>query len=566
MARRPTSFIEDFTELADSCVSFYKHTSHKTSLERVRGRRSDLSVFAESFHRDCGTLTASVQERIADLKEGRGVIVMTAHQPNFFAYSGVLRKATLNFVLAKRLEKLLGVPVVNFFGIADQDFTDDRWVRSCQLPAVQRSGGILSLDMKLPERLMLNRVRKPSRNVLKQWNAEIERWLDDATSSVRRLRKALDLPEMCSPACASTLHENFASFWTLVEGSYERAEQFSDFNAFLMSQIVNVVWGYDTVFSRFSECQQAFVDEFRFLLSRFRDYSRLLREATQIPREEGVEGGVSDQEPLLAPFWYHCDCGSKVKLLLIARDGSLWGKGRCMNCEEHHALAFGAKNDPDISAIASRISARAIPMCLVFFHGLVPSCYVGGVGGIRYLMEAEHVAKGLGVPFPPVTVWRPHDRYHGVGQMEARLELKRICRDLGAPALATAQETLRSRISEIHERLHTLEASKKSAVKRLKEHPSNEELKEEVKSISMSQTRVKRSSNLSVVSHELKIVENISTVLDVIPSVIDYAVNIGLKETSEQWMRFLGDDGRLSSDVHLESVLTRNELNFEIEV
>jgi len=43
-------------------------------------------------------------------------------------------------------------------------------------------------------------------------------------------------------------------------------------------------------------------------------------------------------------------------------------------------------------------------------------------------------------------------------------------------------------------------------------------------------------------------------------------VNIGLKETSEQWMRFLEDDGRLSSDVHLKSVLTRHEPNFEIEV
>ena len=566
MATRPTSFIQDFTELADSCVSFYKHTRDKTSLERVRGRRSDLAGFAEIFHKDCGTLTASVQERIADLKDGRGVILMTAHQPNFFAYSGVLRKATLNFVLAKRLEKLLGVPVVSFFGIADQDFTDDRWVRSCQLPAVQRSGGILSLDMKLPERLMLNRVRKPSRNVLQKWNAEIERWLDDAISSVKRLRKALDLPEVCSPACAATLHENFASFWNLVEGCHERAEQFSDFNAFLMSKIVNEVWGYDTVFARFSECQQAFVDEFRFLLSRFTDYSRLLREATQIPREAGVEGGVSEHEPLLAPFWYHCDCGSKVKLRLIARDGSLLGEGRCMNCEEHHALAFGATNDPDISAIASRISARAIPMCLVFFNGLVPSCYVGGVGGIRYLMEAEHVAKALGVPFPPVTVWRPHDRYLGAGQMEARLELKRICSDLGAPDLAAAKEMLRSRIAEIHERLDTLEASKKSAVERLKEHPNDEALKEEVTSISMSQTRIKRSSNLSVISHELKILENISTVLDLIPSIIDYTVNIGLKETSEQWMRFLGEDGSLSSDVHLKSVLAQNELNFEIAV
>jgi hypothetical protein len=53
----------------------------------------------------------------------------------------------------------------------------------------------------------------------------------------------------------------------------------------------------------------------------------------------------------------------------------------------------------------------------------------------------------------------------------------------------------------------------------------------------------------------LKILENVSTVLDLIPSILDYAVNVGLKETSDQWMRHLGEDGSLSSDVHLESVL-----------
>jgi len=44
-------------------------------------------------------------------------------------------------------------------------------------------------------------------------------------------------------------------------------------------------------------------------------------------------------------------------------------------------------------------------------------------------------------------------------------------------------------------------------------------------------------------------------VLDLIPSIIDYAVNVGLKETSDQWIRRLGEDGSLSSDVRLESVL-----------
>jgi len=292
----------------------------------------------------------------------------------------------------------------------------------------------------------------------------------------------------------------------------------------------------------------------------------LLRKAKKIPHDEGVGGGVSDQEPLLAPFWYHCDCGSKVKLFLKEKDGSLFGEGNCVGCGGRCGLEFGTRNEPEISDFASRISARAIPMGLVFFDGLMPSCYVGGIGGIRYLIEAKHVAKGLGIPFPPVTVWRPHDEYLGVGQIEALLELKRICRGLGAQDLSTAEDLLESRICEIRASLDKLEEAKKRVLARLRGHPKDAELKEEIKRISISQSKIKRSSNLSVISRELKILESISTVLHLIPSIIDYAVNVGLKETSNQWIRHLNENGSLSSDVHLESVLTWNELNYEIEL
>jgi hypothetical protein len=229
-----------------------------------------------------------------------------------------------------------------------------------------------------------------------------------------------------------------------------------------------------------------------------------------------------------------------------------------VGCGKLFELEFGAKNDPDTSNFASRISARALSMPLVFFNGLMPSCYVGGVGGIRYLMEAEHVAEGLGIVFPPIVVWRPRDKYLGVGQIEALLELKRICSDLGVRDVSAAKDLLESRVGEIRERLDKLEVSKERSVEKLRKNPHDEELKEEIKKVSISQTGFRKSSNLSVISHELKILENVSTVLNLIPSILDYAVNVGLKETSNQWIRHLRDDGSLSSDVHLESVLNQN--------
>jgi hypothetical protein len=145
-----------------------------------------------------------------------------------------------------------------------------------------------------------------------------------------------------------------------------------------------------------------------------------------------------------------------------------------------------------------------------------------------------------------------------VGQIEALLELKRIRSDLGVRDVSAAKDWLESRVGEIRERLDKLDVSKERIVEKLRKNPHDEELKEEIKKVSISQTEFRKSSNLSVISHELKILENVSTVLDLIPSILDYAVNVGLKETSDQWIRHLGDDGSLSSDVHLESVLNQN--------
>lgn len=551
-------FVDNFKELVDSCISFYKENKDKVSLDCVHAKRDKLSGFAEAFHKDCGTLTASVQKRFEDLRSGKCLILMTAHQPNFFAYSGVLRKATLNFVLAKKLESVLKIPVVSFFGIADQDFTDDRWVKSCELPAVQRRGGLLSIEVGLPEKLMLNKVPKPSRDLLSGWKSEIERWLNEAVRSIRRLCRVLGFEEACSVSTVSALNENFASFWKITEDCWERSKTYSDFNGFLMSRIVNDAWGYDTVFARFSECQQVFVDDFSFLLSCFNDYSRLLKETMMVPHGDGLNSGVSDQEPFLAPFWYHCRCGSKAKLFLEEKDGSLFGIGSCVRCLEHYELDFGHKDNPDIVSIASQVSARAIPMGLIFFNGLRPSCYVGGAGGVEYLIEAEHIAKGLGIPFPPVAVWRPYDKYLGVGQMEALLEIRRICRELTAEDASAAKNALEARVSEIQARLSEVDGRKNGVEEELRKCPHDKMLSQELREASVRRTEIVKSSHLSVVCHELRTLENATRILDLMPSVIDYAVNVGLKETSTQWMRYLNENGDFASVVKLGSALDQD--------
>jgi hypothetical protein len=398
--------------------------------------------------------------------------------------------------------------------------------------------------------------------LLGEWKRLIEDWLDDTVGSVERLTKLCGLSTLNS--YKDVLQGNFWSFWSMVEDCHERSKSYSDFNSFVISKIVNEAWGYDTLFSRFSECQQVFADEIGFLLSRYSDYSRFLEEAHELLSAKGISSGVSAEESLLIPFWYHCNCGSKVRLFSAQRNGSLFGYGDCEGCGCHYDLDFGSMTKPDVSDVASRISLRAISWILAFSKGLGFSCYVGGIGGIWYLMEVKYIADRLGISLPPTPVWRPHDRYVGIGQLEASLKLKKMCSDLGVGDLSGAVDVLNSRIAEVQMCLDNLEASKNVFIEKLRDQPDDEKLNESFKNISLDQTEVKRVSNLSVIYQKLKIMKNVPVVLDLIPSIIDYAVNVGLKETSDQWVHYLNEKGCLFSDVQIESILSRNGLNSEI--
>src|ERR671938_2145293 len=115
------------------------------------------------------------------------------------------------------------------------------------------------------------------------------------------------------------LIDNFNQFWNEVELSYQKAKSYSDFNSFLMSQIVNRVWGYDTLFVRLTDISSVFEDGFRYLISNFNVYSDALRKAEGMFLRHGIDTGVSSSSYLNAPVWVHCKCGSKAPVKIYNR-------------------------------------------------------------------------------------------------------------------------------------------------------------------------------------------------------------------------------------------------------
>jgi hypothetical protein len=532
-------------ELATACVEFYRK-SLQEDLPEVIERRKQLAKWVRGFHQKCGTLTSDVEASIGNLEEGSCLILMTAHQPNLFAYSGVFRKASLNHVLGKRLSERLRVPIVCFFGVADQDFTDDRWVRSALLPDVERRDGLLELRFDLPEKLMLNKVAKPSKKVLDSWKNEIENWLNRKLSSIGRGCESFGLQFNIEKA---HFEENFEGFWALVEDAYGRAETYADFNAFVMSKVVNEAWGYGTLFSRFSECQQIFEPEFRLLLSRFDEYSRYIKGVTFSGRN--LEPGVCDQEFETVPFWYHCSCGSKARLRIEEKHGSFAGCGLCLLCGKEYRIDFGSRLEPRVSEVVSRISARSLSMPLVLFNGLKIGCYVGGVGGMDYLKQARYVAERLGLVFPPVAIWRPRDVYFGVGQMDALLLFRRLSGTFDFSQFSVFEAALKKKVADVEKAIDALELENKAVMADL--GCKKEEKIQRLKEISGRQNEVRKAAGFSLLVHNLKLLGNVAEVMRLYPCIVDYAVNVGLKGTGAQWLSFLERNGGLSSDVRLET-------------
>ena len=114
---------------------------------------------------------------------------------------------------------------------------------------------------------MASTVSIPKRTILEYWRKQITSWIAHSSA----------LYVTTSRSNKSNLLSNFEEFWQQVELAYSKAKSYADFNSFLMSQIVNTVWGYNTLFVRLTDISPVFEGGFKYLISNFKAYSDSLR-------------------------------------------------------------------------------------------------------------------------------------------------------------------------------------------------------------------------------------------------------------------------------------------------
>jgi hypothetical protein len=513
----------------------------------ILNNRIKLQKFIRKFHLDADTMSVGVSNKIALLSDPNTKLFVSIHQPNLFAYSGVFKKIVLlhavkDLIEKQEEEKNRSKKIVNFFLIIDHDFIEDMWIRIAQLPSVKHSLGRLELRLPVSNSKrwqMVCNMPPPGRTVLDQWKKQIISWIKKNSSSYA----------ISSPSHKLRLLDNFDQFWSKVELSYQKARSYSDFNSFLMSQIVNKVWGYDTLFVRLTDISSVFEDGFKYLISNFNLYSDVLRKAEGMFLHHGIDTGVSSSSYLNAPVWVHCKCGGKAPVKIHDKrvSGGLEGheiilRGICISCKNDVQVNLGKKYTMDLlkeEEVIHRLSPRAIPILLLLSRDLGITCYASGAGGsMDYAVVGSMVFKELSVNIPPTVIWSSKDIYYGIGQSEA-LELVQLTKQSD---IVPYLESLKQKDAEYRNKIIPIIAERNH---RITSGESIQTVLEDLFNLKEEQRKVRRI---------IKMTQKVKNAINMSPCFVDYAVNFGVANTEIQWRENLLNSNNLASPLAMKPI------------
>jgi len=522
-------FPESLSEAAEKLLT--RSDQSPIQSEIVRANRARIGKHIENFHNQAGTTGSNIDKCITALKSPSTQILVSIHQPNLFAFAGVYKKIILLQCLKSIAERRDSRrKFVNLFLIVDHDFMDEFWIRHAQLPSLRHSNGILELRFPIRTHdrwhLMYN-MQAPRRTLIDYWRKQVTSWIRNANSSL--------FPDKAEK---SQLFKNLDEMWDQVAESYSRCKSYADFNSFIISRLVNTIWGYDTLFVRLSEIPEVFEDGFKFLISNYKKYALALNQSEEIFTSQGINTGVSSSSYLNAPVWLHCRCGSKGSAKIVeSKLERLSLVGKCIACKSDLQIEIGSRNAIDLSGeTLHSISPRAIPILLLLARDLGIGCYGSGTGGsLGYMLVGSLVFKRMAVNMPLTTVWPSIDIYNGIGQSEA-LNYMRVNNEI---ELKSYLEKLKIMDAKYAERIMPLIDER---AMRIKAGQSVQNILNDLFSLKESQRKVR-----SII----KIATKARAAITLKPCMIDYAVNFGLSGVEAQWKESLVANDDLAAPISL---------------
>jgi len=479
--------IRSLEEAVESCLKYYHE--HQVS-PHVLDVRTRLGAQMESFHKKAGTYSDhKIKKSIEDLSNPETLVVEVAHQPNIFPYSGFLKKIVLGHVIADKIRERAEFPVVELFGIVDQDFANPKWFRNTYFPDINAKDGLLVISAPVSRKSMdaMYTIEKPSIELVNKWRSALETWLINNARILNRLSRDAHGEIQLDRDKMSILRSRLKKLFELMDECAKTSYTLTEFNSFFISKLVNSIWNYPMVFYEYHATQQYFEDDYEFLIRNFEKYNQQFRLYYNNIVSEGISLNFKEPEKNCAPFWFHCDCGAKVnvKVRYNQTKGAILSKQECPKCKKEPAVID--KLEDNMNNISPRAGSRPI----IVSRGIQPSIFVSGLGASGFELISRGVANDLNINLPPYAIWHVKDKYTGIAQAVADLTNRKTKKD--------------------------------------------------------SKTEVKNEKK------ELAVLNRCENALEVMPSIIDYLINFGFEETRNLWTNHLLKEGDLSASLNFKT-------------
>lgn len=391
-----------------NCLEYYHAnpvSKHTIDVRTCIGKK------IKEFHKKAGTYTDSIQKAIDDLSNPETLVIEVAHQPNIFPYAGYFKKIVLGHMIAEKIREQADFPVVELFGIVDQDFASPKWFRSTYLPDINARDGILALKTPVSKKSIdaMYTIKKPSDELINKWKNSLETWLINNVRILNRLYREVYGELRFDRDTMAVFRGRMKQLFRVIDDCASTSNNLTEFNSFFVTKLVNSIWNYPMVFYEYHTTQHCFSDEYAFLANNFERYNRDFKEYYNLLTENEISLNFKKPKQDQAPFWFHCDCGAKIEVRAKNESNRIvLKKLRCEKC----------KSEPGIIELGAmdNISPRAVSRPIIISRGMQPSIFVSGIGAAGFEMVSRGIANDFNIKLPPYVIWHTKDSYMGIAQ------------------------------------------------------------------------------------------------------------------------------------------------------
>ena len=265
---------------------------------------------------------AKITADAGDSVSGNTIILESGHQPNFLPHAGTWKKAFLLHRIHTTLKEN-GNDAVAFFGFADQNLSTARVLSKNQIPAMNKEG-TTKIGFKINDADKFKSFCSVPKPTPENWEKEITRIQHHYVDVAKKNRSEEIFPR-----------KQWEHVHEIVWNSYELADNFAELNSIIFARLCTELLGIHLCFFLYSDMShdKLFLEESQEIL---RNLSRFNQSYNTVIEQKGLD--IPPVTPDHLPFWYNCECGTKINLIL---EDSFTSVVQCPLCNKEHELDFG---------------------------------------------------------------------------------------------------------------------------------------------------------------------------------------------------------------------------------